>query len=207
MYRTVTSVCVILIIAGGAWLFWLQPSGARENFDSLLPPELADEPDVLIEGAFIRQFELTGNLRYTLRAAEIRHFDRDTLTNLRKPELVLFDPDEPPWDISAKRGHITEGEFAGVTQEKVELIDDVFLSQRQADDGFIEIYTPGLTIYPDSQYAESSLDVMIDTNVGRTKAVGLTGDLATGVIKLGSNAKQRVHTIVLPQTMSGRRSS
>ncbi len=202
----VTIICVILVIAGGLWLLWLQPAGARDGFETLLPPELADEPDVLIEGAFIRQFELTGSLRYTLRATEIRHFDRDALTNLRKPELVLFDPAEPPWNISSQRGHITEGKLSGVAQEKVELIDDVVLLQRQADEGFIEIHTPGLTIYPDSQYAESSLDVMIDTNVGRTKAVGLTGDLATGVIKLGSNAKQRVHTIVLPQTLSGRRS-
>lgn len=207
MFRLVTSGCIILVIAGALWLLWLQPSSERDGFDSLLPPELADEPDVLIQGAFIRQFELSGNLKYTLQATEIRHFDRDTLTNLRKPELVLFDPAEPPWNVSAKRGHITEGKLSGVAQEKVQLIDDVVLLQRQADNGFIEIHTPGLTIYPDSQYAESSLDVMIDTNIGRTKAVGLTGDLATGVIKLGSNAKQRVHTIILPQTMSSRRSS
>ena len=146
-------------------------------------------------------------MKYILRAAEIRHFDRDTLTNLSKPELVLFDPVEPPWNVSAIRGQITEGEHSGLAQEKVELTDDVVLLQRQADEGFIEIHTPGLTIYPDSQYAESSLDVMIDTNVGRTKAVGLTGDLATGVIKFGSNAKQRVYTIVLFQTLFGWHSS
>jgi len=39
---------------------------------------------------------------------------------------------------------------------------------------------------------------MIDTNAGRTMAVGLTADLAAGLLELSSNETQRVHTTVLP---------
>jgi hypothetical protein len=39
---------------------------------------------------------------------------------------------------------------------------------------------------------------MIDTNAGRTRAIGLTADLDAGLLKLSSDRKERVHTIVLP---------
>ena len=57
--------------------------------------------------------------------------------------------------------------------------------------------TPALYLYPDRQYAETDQDVIIDTDVGRTKAVGLQGDLQQGLLNLFSSADQRVHTIVL----------
>ena len=51
--------------------------------------------------------------------------------------------------------------------------------------------------YPDRQYAETSRNVMITTDVGRTKAAGLQGELQQGLIRLFSNERERVHTIVL----------
>ena len=58
--------------------------------------------------------------------------------------------------------------------------------------------SPQLYIYPDRQYAETDQAVMIDTNAGRTKAVGLAAYLDRSVLELSSNETQRVHSIVLP---------
>ena len=60
------------------------------------------------------------------------------------------------------------------------------------------IRSPAFYIYPERQYAETDEDVMIDTEVGRTSAHGMEGDLARGLLKLFSNTDARVHTIVLP---------
>jgi hypothetical protein len=38
---------------------------------------------------------------------------------------------------------------------------------------------------------------MIDTDVGRTKAAGLQGELQQGLFRLFSSERERVHTIVL----------
>ena len=39
---------------------------------------------------------------------------------------------------------------------------------------------------------------MIDSNTGRTNAVGLSGDLNADLLKLSPNAKHRVDTTILP---------
>lgn len=39
---------------------------------------------------------------------------------------------------------------------------------------------------------------MIESNAGRTTAVGLTADLGAGLLTLSSSESQRVHTTVLP---------
>jgi hypothetical protein len=38
---------------------------------------------------------------------------------------------------------------------------------------------------------------MITTHAGRTRAVGLQGNLDQGLLKLFSNDEQRVHTVIL----------
>ena len=53
-------------------------------------------------------------------------------------------------------------------------------------------------IYPNRQFAETSQDVMIITNIGQTQAAGLSADLGSGLLKLTSNRQQRVRTTVMP---------
>ena len=48
------------------------------------------------------------------------------------------------------------------------------------------------------QFAETDQPVIIDTNSGRSSAVGLSGDLNSSLLKLSSIASERVHTIVMP---------
>jgi lipopolysaccharide export system protein LptC len=62
----------------------------------------------------------------------------------------------------------------------------------------VKLTTDALYVYPDRRYAETDRPVMIDTNSGRTTAVGLKGDLSRGLLQLFSAADAKVHTIVLP---------
>lgn len=75
------------------------------------------------------------------------------------------------------------------------LRDDVHLEQQEPNR--IEITTPSLYVYPDRQFAETDQPVIIDTTSGRTRAVGMSGDLNTSLL-LSSSASERVHTIVMP---------
>lgn len=200
--RTALIVAAIVVAVAALWL--LRSQGDVDAVNPGLPEELADEPDVYLKDANVRQFEVTGALRYLLKATEIRHFERDALTRLIQPDLTLYDSLEPPWEISSERGRIVRAEPDSGSREgaeQVELTERVRLRQSHADGGFIDLRTEALTIVPEQRIAHSDLDVMIDTNVGRTKAVGMHSNLTTGIIRLGSSSAQRVHTIVLPSQL------
>ena len=170
-----------------------QPPGAE------LPAALADAPSLHMAQATIVQYREDGTLSYRLIASELRHFDESATAHLRDADLhVINEAGDPPWDITARYGSIKRqtSPEAGI-QDVVHLRDQVKMEQRYPDGRFVRLETPAIYYYPERQYAETSRDVMIDTDVGRTRAVGLEGELQKGLLRLFSNDEARVHTIVL----------
>ncbi len=160
-----------------------------------LPPELADEPDLLMEGASITQFQDDGTVQYRLMAREIRHFEDEQFTRLLAPDLELHSEPDPPWRVTSLRGEIhgTAQEPGG---EQVLLREAVVVHQAGSGSDFITIRCETLDLYPDRKYAETGGDVMIDTDVGRTTARGMQADLTRGSMQLASGKDAAVHTIV-----------
>ncbi len=165
-----------------------------------LPPELADEPDIYMQNATITQYRADGLIQYRLSSAQIRHFEAEKLTRLIEPDLSLYNHPEPPWQATSERGYIRRRtNDAGVEEEVVFLRDNVVLHKSRNVGEEITMRSPAFYIYPERQYAETDQDVIIDTEVGRTSAHGLQGDLKRGLLKLFSNTDAPVHTIILPQ--------
>ncbi|MDH3641826.1 MAG: LPS export ABC transporter periplasmic protein LptC [Gammaproteobacteria bacterium] len=190
-------------VAAGALLgaagLWLWDPLATPPVVQALPDELAGEPDLYMEDALITQYQPNGSMKYQLQSTRIRHFERDNLTRLAAPVLTLHNPNQPPWKIDSHQGYIRRrANENGTPEEVVFLRRDVGVEQRYEDGRRLRIESPSLYIYPDRQFAETQQAVMIDTEVGRTTAVGLRGDLQRGLLKLFSSTQQRVHTIVLP---------
>jgi len=177
---------------------WLR-SGDEES--RAAAPSVAT-PDVAIGGATIDQFDATGALEYRLVAKTIRHFEADDSTQLDTPVLELHDAPQPPWLVRSKTGEIRyRTDDAGKREEVVLLRDDVELEQRQ-DPQFTKLTTPAIDVFPARKFAETDQPVMIDSNTGRTNAIGLSGDLNTDLFKLSYNAKHRVDTTILPGQFS-----
>ena len=160
-----------------------------------LPPELADEPDLLMEGASITQFQHDGSVQYRLAAREIRHFEDEQFTRLLEPDLELHNDPEPPWRVTSEHGEI-HGSAGAPGGEQVLLRDGVVVRQAGSGTDFITIRSQALDLYPERKYAETEGDVMIETDVGRTAARGMQADLTRGSMKLSSGKDAAVHTIV-----------
>ena len=88
---------------------------------------------------------------------------------------------------------------AAVARETVEL-DDVVVQRRRPGEGFIELHTEALTLFPGREYAETERPVIIDTQSGRTTAEGLRANLGAGTIVLGTPPR-RVRTTIFPGTL------
>ena len=199
-YRPVRSFWSALALAGvvaGLWFLFGQLDEVPAEPELLA--QLVDEPDLYIEEAIITQFRKDGALKYRLESQEIRHFELDRVTYLQAPELTLYSVENPPWHLASEHGDIHQSlTLAGDAEEVVALRESVTVRQQFADGRYTSLYASSLDLYPDRQYAETDQSVMIDTEVGRTLAVGLEAYLERGLLKFSSTAEQRVHTIVLP---------
>ena len=196
MQRIVGIVLMVAITLGLAYQL--------RDTDPAIPLPIPDgvdvEPDVYGKNVLFKQLRADGTLQYRMRAETIRQFNTEELTRMTNPKLRLLNPHQPPWDIASNHGYIRKRLAPdGHAEEVVYLREEVELVQSHPQNGVITLSADSFYIYPDREYAETDQDVTIDTEVGRTKAAGLKADLATGLIKLSSSTKQRVHTIVLPE--------
>ena len=165
-----------------------------------LPPELEGEPDLYMEDAVISQFQDDGALQYRLTAQQVRTFDAERHAELINPHLSLHSPAAPPWEISARRGHL-KGWRDGLDGQDAVLVlnGEVVLRQTDPQRGFTRMRTTELRVRPEPRYAETERDVMIETEAGRTVAQGLKADLERRILNLQAGADGPVHTIVLPE--------
>ena len=196
------AIWIVAILTGVCGVFLvLLPLEEDRDAGADMPAELADEPDLHMENARITRFRADGSVKYQLQSAQIRHFEPEELTRLVAPRLVLAQADgKVPWKLQSEYGYIRRRAAAsGTTEEVVYLRDEVMIEQVQADGRFVRLLVASVYLYPDREYAETTQDVMIDTEVGRTRAAGLQGDLRRGLLNLFSSPTQRVHTIVLPR--------
>ena len=212
-----TWAVVALIGAGFAMLaIVVQPGeGARE-----LPAEFATEPDVYIEEGDVMQFRADGSLHYRLRAGRASYFESKAITWLDAPQLELHDASAtPPWRLTAHTGEVrtvstsasilagatalqgeTEAETVdteGDTEEEFTLRGAVRLRQDR-DDGFTEVSTEQLVLYPSRQFARADQPVMIATPASSATAASLDADLRSGRMRLFSSTHQRVSIVVEP---------
>jgi lipopolysaccharide export system protein LptC len=194
LYNRTWILLVLLLIAGGIAILVLDRRAAP-----LTIPVLPDgEPDFIMEGALISQFDTDGFLRYRLVAEEIRHFEAEALTRMLQPRISLHDGADSVWQVSARLGTLHRpAEDTG--EESVTLADEVLVEQTLRSGERVSLSTQALLLFPDRQYAETDQDVMIDTHVGRTTATGLKGDLRLGTLSLHSTGDRPVHTILQPE--------
>jgi LPS export ABC transporter protein LptC len=164
----------------------------------VVPLDLQDAPDLVMTGAEVHQYGESGGLHYLLNAEEIRYFERDELTRLTAPNLILYTTDKEPWQVSAAFGYLRRASTSSGEEEVVFLRKDVKLQQLGKDGNYVSLSAPSLYLYPGREYAETEHDVIIDSRIGRTLAVGLQGDLRGGLLRLFSQGQKPVHTILLP---------
>jgi LPS export ABC transporter protein LptC len=166
---------------------------------------IESEPDIYGQGVEYTQLRADGSLQYQLEASAIRQFQDNNLTSMTNPRLTLLNPNQAPWDIRSKHGYIRSA--TGLEQDEQEVVylrEEVIVEQNNIQQGIITMRSEAMYFYPDRQYAETDQGVMIDTEVGRTRAASMQAFLETGLLSLSSNETQRVHTIVLPEQFKKR---
>ena len=189
-----------IAVAVGAFVALTLYIGPGDIRAPSLPPELARQPDAYLEDATITQFRADGTLHYRMRIDRATYFDQGGTADVVRPVVDFFAPPAPPWRIEAAAGEIRQvANDAGNEEERADLVGDVVLSQIDADGTRTELRTSALRLYPSRELIRGNQPVMIERGSGnRTTAAGFEADLASGRIRLLSDADRRVAIVVQP---------
>jgi lipopolysaccharide export system protein LptC len=128
------------------------------------------DPDYVLSDVVLRKLDQDGQLEYTLRATEVRHYPDDGATEFVRPELVRQNREdgEPPLTIQGDRARIADD------NERVDLYDNVRIYRPSAEkyEEFTAVMD-ALTIFPDDETAFTKSPVLITQGKSWIKGVGL----------------------------------
>ena len=170
-----------ILLALTALTFWLR-------YATELPSAKNDgknrhDPDYIITESMLRKLDGSGNLQYTLRTAEIRHFPDDDSTEFSKPQLISQKAKKPTVTISAERGKATR------KGEQIDLYDNVqIVRAASAKDELMTAYMDELTAFPDEDKAFTKSPVLITKGKSWLKGVGMQVDTRLQTYVLESQA-------------------
>jgi lipopolysaccharide export system protein LptC len=138
------SLLAAAVLAVATWL--LQATWRRQEAG---PPQ-AHTPDYYATGLQVTAMDERGKPRHRLKARKMRHYDDTDTTELETPDLVIYDPERPPWEVMAESGWISPD------GEEVLLRGEVVITRPEGPKAqALRIVTRDLRVYPDKDYAET----------------------------------------------------
>lgn len=145
-------------------------------------------PDFFMANTIYTKFNSDGQINNSIKAQAITHFPTNNVYFFQKPSMVIYQPHEKPWRISANQGKSEEGKTKVFLWDQVKIVRAAGIHNMAFD-----ITTDVLTIYPDIKFAETKLPITIVQSGSTTQAVGAEADFKTGIIKLVSKVKSKLH--------------
>lgn len=158
-----------LLLTLAALTFWLRY--ASELPDARRDGKYRHDPDYIINDATLRKLDNTGQLAYTLKSPEIRHYPDDDSTKLRLPILIHQNPKKPSITMTADDAHMSS------KGEQVDLTGNVRIHRAAtAKDAEMVVTAPQLTVLPDEEKAYTRHPVLMTQGDSWIKGVGFRMD-------------------------------
>lgn len=161
--QTLFSGAILLILVAGSW--WLAQNGSNED---ITQEPVAHTPDYLLESFNTLTMDDTGKPKRGLTAKKMVHFPDDRSAQLIKPRLVFYEDAQPVWRVKSERGEILHDGEILVFQ------GDVKIDRDEAPDVLpIQIRTSELTVRPEINFAETSMDIDINSRSDWVQSKGM----------------------------------
>ena len=160
------------------------------------PQTLSDEPDALLSGFEITQFDSEGIQLYRISAAEASYYERVAQTNILGLRMVVFSEGSADWQLRADEGLYEEQ----LADPLLTLSGDVYLSSVGEPQDAIVVTTESLKIYPRRQFVESMSRVIVKKESSKFHADQFEVDLATKDVRFSAATDSKVELVVSPST-------
>lgn len=141
-------------------------------------------PDFFMSNAVYTDFNSAGEIHSQIITAKITHYPIDNVYFFDQPNMLFFNPNEQPWNISANKGKSQHG------KEKVLLWDNVIIHQASGpNNSETKITTSELTIQPHDKTAATTKPVTIVQGGSTMSAIGAVADFKSGKVGLLSKVR------------------
>jgi lipopolysaccharide export system protein LptC len=169
----------IFALAIAGWYF----AGAVVSLE-FDPRTLANVPDLIIDTLSVEQYNTEGKLINSLQTPHSQHTPNKDKHLLQNPYIVITQPNQPAWEITAETATITEH------GQKVILKHNVLVHQPQSPDTAESTFiTESITYFPKTQTAHTKKAITF-TQPGHTiKAIGMEANLAEKSVRLLSHTR------------------
>lgn len=125
-------------------------------------------PDVVVLQFAAVETDATGQLGRRLTADELRHFVDEDRSELVRPHLELFQPEGPPWQVSAREGLVLAG------GDQIRLIEDVQVERAGSETNRpLHAETARMDLWRAQARAETDLPVRLVSNQDVLNANGM----------------------------------
>lgn len=166
MRRQTLTVGLLLaaLLSLGWWVReWMQPRERMREAAIESPAYIAEHLDVL-------SYDEQGRLEERLETPLMIHYDSRATTELSKPLLWRYNPDEPPWRLQAEHALV-------YTQSDSVFMPGEVIIDRNADPSHppYHIVTRDLTVRSSDAYATTQQPVRIESEGQWITAIGMQG--------------------------------
>ena len=156
------------------------------------PEALSDEPDALMSGVEITQFDADGIQLYRISADDATYFEKLGRTNISGLSMLVYGNGTDDWRLSADEG-IYEEDGA---DPFVTLNGNVYLTSAGDEETAIVMTTEAMKLFPRRQYVESMSRVSVEKGSSKFHADHFEVDLATNEVRFSANEDSQVELLV-----------
>lgn len=154
---------VLLILAGGSLWLAQDTKVAEPEYQSV-----EHTPDYYLEGVDATQMNPDGSPSQRLLADRMTHYPDDDSTEVKVPNLTIYDSTRPPWRIRSNTGWLSGDGEVLLLQGEVKI-------DRSAARGVrpLHITTRDLRVQPRDNYLETDAPVDSRSEKSRIHAIGM----------------------------------
>ena len=156
------------------------------------PQALSDEPNALIAGFEVTQFDTEGTRLYRIAATEATYYEGQGRTDIHQLRMMVFSEGKDDWSLSADEGIYEEH----LTDPYLTLSGNVHLSSVNDQPSAVMVTTESLKIYPRRQFVESMSRVSVESGGSKFHADHFEADLATKTVNFSADADSQVELLV-----------
>lgn len=171
---------LFMMLAIGYWLYDtdLHPGTQKKTV------ETRQNADYFMDQASITQYDARGQLEYQLSARNISHYPHNDTTLLSEPQMISYRKPGQVTRADATNGKLLPGNKTLVLWNNVILVQDMTRTGKK-----VQLTTEYLTLDSSQGTATTDKPVLITSDNGTVKAIGMTTDYEQGLISLKSRVR------------------
>lgn len=189
MSRNLISLLVIVLLTTLFVVLWDSPPESFRRTKNDLGKQ-TKYPQTYLTDIETTQYNEKGDISYTFSAKKVSYFQgnqnrntKNDYTLIEAPNVVMLDPENPPWYATAKHGRANED------NTEITLWGNVKIWRTDSEGKKSELSSSEFVVKPNAQYAETNKPVMIRSADGVARAVGMKAFLKQDRIQLLSKVR------------------